>query len=66
MDKEILKSLLIDILKESGKLEIEVDEYGYVQISLSIDEQTILESNSIDLESEIKDAKSWKEAQAWT
>lgn len=47
MDKEQFKIFLSEVLKESGKLELEVTEYGDVYIALKIDNKEILKSEII-------------------
>ena len=66
MDAKEFKSMLKQVLKESGSLDIKVDDYGYVMIKLKIDGEEILRSQSIDLLNEIKYAKDDREARAWT
>ena len=59
-----MKEELVKLLKQMN-LEIKVDDYGYVQATLSLDGEEILSSNSIDLLEEIQDAKDSKEASCW-
>lgn len=57
MDKEQFKIFLSEVLKESGKLELEVTEYGDVYIALKIDNKEILKSEIIDIKQKIKESK---------
>ena len=57
MDKEQFKIFLSEVLKESGKLELEVTEYGDVYIALKIDNKEILKSEIIDIKQKIEESK---------
>ena len=57
MDKEQFKIFLSEVLKESGKLELEVTEYGDVYIALKIDNKEILKSEIIDIKQNIEESK---------
>lgn len=57
MDKEQFKIFLSEVLKESGKLELEVTEYGDVYIALKINNKEILKSEIIDIKQKIEESK---------
>lgn len=50
IDKVMVKEMIIEILKESGSLKITTGGYdGDISISLSIDDEVIIESNIAEL-----------------
>lgn len=60
-----MKEELIKILKESGSLELNVHDDGYVDVVFKIDGEEILKTMTIDLIEEVEQAKSARESRAW-
>jgi hypothetical protein len=60
-----MKEELIKILKESGSLELNVHDDGYVDVVFKIDGEEILKTETIDLVEEVEQAKSARESRAW-
>lgn len=60
-----MKEELIKILKESGSLELNAHDDGYVDVVFKIDGEEILKTETIDLVEEVEQAKSARESRAW-
>ena len=54
MEKNKLKELLKEVLKESGSLSIKVTASDDINVTLLIDDEIILESNYVDIIGDIK------------
>ena len=54
MEKNELKELLKEILKESGSLSIKVTASDDINVTLLIDDEVIIESNYVDIIGDIK------------
>lgn len=60
-----MKEELIKILKESGSLELNVRDDGYVNVVFKIDGEEVMKTETIDLVGEVESAKSSYEAKFW-
>lgn len=65
MDKNSVKEILKEILKNDINIELKVDDSGYAYVEVRLDDEVIHESYHIDIQEEIEDAKNSLEARAW-
>lgn len=65
MNKNSVKEILKEILKNDINIELKVDDSGYAYVEVRLDDEVINESYHIDIQEEIEDAKNSLEARAW-